>query len=156
LQDTIIEAWTASRPYDVGVTRSRSPLADALSRVGDRWSLLVIDALLDGPARFADLSRSVPGIAPNILAQRLRHLQVSGVVLSEPYSQRPLRHTYRLSEEGQELAGVVRLLASWGGGTGMGQGLHHSACGTAMEARWYCPTCTRVVEEEDSTDLRQL
>jgi DNA-binding HxlR family transcriptional regulator len=124
--------------------------------VGDRWSLLLIDTLLEGPARFNDLSRTVHGIAPNILAQRLRHLQEAGVVVSEPYSQRPLRLTYHLSQEGQELAGVLRLLASWGGGSAAGQGLHHATCGTAMEARWYCPTCAHVVEDEEGSDLRQL
>ena len=47
-----------------------SPLADALARVGDRWTLLVVGALMDGPRRFGDLQSDVPGIAPNILIQR--------------------------------------------------------------------------------------
>ena len=132
-----------------------SPLADALVRVGDRWSLLVIDALLGGPARFKELSRNVPGIAPNILSQRLRHLHEAGVVLSEPYSQRPIRYVYRLSEDGQELAGVLRLLTSWGGG-GSAVGPHHVACGTTMEPRWFCPTCTSIADDGEGSDLRQL
>jgi len=144
-------------PYDIGVTERPSPLADALVRVGDRWSLLVIDALLEGPARFNDLSRDVQGIAPNILTQRLRHLQEVGVVISEPYLRRPLRVSYRLTEEGQELAGVLRMLAAWGSaGSGDAHGLHHVACGTPMEARWFCPTCHRLVADEEGSDLRQL
>jgi DNA-binding HxlR family transcriptional regulator len=138
------------------MTGSISPLSDALQRVGDRWSLLLIDALMDGPARFNDLSREVPGIAPNILAHRLRHLREAGVVVSEPYSQRPLRLTYRLSQEGQELAGVLRLLVAWGSRTGRPQGPHHTACGTPVEARWYCPTCARTVEDQEGSDLRRL
>ena len=50
-------------------------LAGALARVGDRWSLLVVDALSDGPRRFADLEAAVPGIATNVLTQRLRRLE---------------------------------------------------------------------------------
>ena len=57
------------------MTPSDSPLEVALERVGDRWSLLVVEALLDGPQRFADLATRVPGIAPNILTQRLRRLE---------------------------------------------------------------------------------
>jgi DNA-binding HxlR family transcriptional regulator len=134
-----------------------SPLVDALLRVGDRWSFLVVDALLGGPQRFNDLTRSIAGIAPNILTDRLRRLEGAGVVASEPYSERPLRHVYRLTDEGRELAGVLRLLTTWGGRRGpMAEGLHHSACGTALEARWYCPTCARVLDEDEDSDLRHL
>jgi DNA-binding HxlR family transcriptional regulator len=66
-------------------------LGDAVARVGDRWSLLILHALLDGPSRFSDLSAAVPGIAPNILSDRLRRLEGAGVVVSEPYSWRPVR-----------------------------------------------------------------
>jgi DNA-binding HxlR family transcriptional regulator len=135
---------------------STSPLSDALVRVGDRWSLLLIDALMAGPARFNDLAREVQGIAPNILAHRLRHLREAGVVVSEPYSQRPLRLTYRLSEDGQELAGVLRLLVAWGSSAGRRHGLHHTTCGTPLEARWYCPTCGGSVADGEDSDLRQL
>jgi DNA-binding HxlR family transcriptional regulator len=138
------------------MTDSPTPLGEALARVGDRWSLLVIDALMEGPARFNDLSRDVQGIAPNILSQRLRHLQDTGVVVSEPYSHRPLRLTYRLTEEGQGLAGVLRLLVAWGSSPGRARGPHHTTCGTPVEARWYCPTCARAVEDDEGSDLRRM
>ena len=134
-----------------------SPLSDALRRVGDRWSFLVVDALLAGPRRFNDLSQSIDGIAPNVLTDRLRRLEAAGVVVSEPYSERPLRHEYRLTEEGRGLAGVLRLLASWGSGDeARREGLHHAACGTTIEARWFCPTCSRVLEDDEDSDLRHL
>jgi len=133
----------------------------ALARVGDRWSLLIVEALLDGPRRFNDLSRQVAGIAPNILADRLRRLERAGVVLSEPYSRRPLRVDYRLSADGRELGGVLRLLSAWGGrGSStagwQGEAVRHALCGTALEARWYCPTCVRSVEEGEGSELRYL
>ncbi|MDQ3552791.1 MAG: helix-turn-helix transcriptional regulator [Chloroflexota bacterium] len=130
----------------------------ALSRVGDRWSLLIVEALLDGARRFNELAGQVTAIAPNILAERLRRLEREGVVISQPYSRRPLRLDYRLSEDGLELAGVLRLLAAWGdrssGPSASGRaGLQHEPCGTALEARWYCPTCERSVVDAEGSDL---
>ena len=141
----------------VGMESARSPLAAALDRVGDRWSFLVIDALMDSPRRFNDLSRAVEGIAPNVLSDRLRRLEQASVVSAQPYSQRPVRYEYRLTEDGQEMAGVLRLLSSWAQVAGVGAGgLHHEACGTQLEAQWYCPTCISVVPDEDSSELRRL
>ena len=48
-----------------------SPLAEALARVGDRWTLLVVEALLPGPCRFNDLLGQIPGIAANILSEQV-------------------------------------------------------------------------------------
>jgi DNA-binding HxlR family transcriptional regulator len=138
--------------------RSPSSLDAALERVGDRWSLLVVEALLDGPRRFNDLATAVRGIAPNILTDRLRRLERSGVVLSRGYQQRPPRSDYTLTEEGRELAGVLRLLAAWGaasasGASATGDGMRHVDCGSQLQARWYCPTCARVIDEGDASSL---
>src|SRR5881398_2894954 len=93
-----------------------TPLAAAVARVGDRWTMLLVEALLEGPRRFNDLIEALPGIAPNILSQRLKHLEKEFLVVAEAYSQRPPRFAYRLSEEGQDLAGALRLLGAWGPG----------------------------------------
>jgi DNA-binding HxlR family transcriptional regulator len=128
-------------------------LADALERVGDRWTLLIVEALLDGPRRFGDLLESVKGIAPNILTQRLRHLEREAVVLSRPYSERPPRMAYELSAAGAELAGALRLLSDWGARhTDSAEPLRHSVCGTALEARWWCSSCELPVEENEADD----
>jgi DNA-binding HxlR family transcriptional regulator len=122
-----------------------------MSRVGDRWTLLVIDALLDGPRRFNELTTAVPGLASNILSARLRRLEREGLVVAVPYSERPARYEYRVSAEGRELAGALRLLARWGARAagGEAEGPRHRSCGTLLEARWYCPTCERVTEQAD-------
>jgi DNA-binding HxlR family transcriptional regulator len=133
-----------------------SSLDAALERIGDRWSLLVVAALLEGPLRFKDLSRAVEGIAPNILIDRLRRLGRSGVIASVPYSARPVRVEYRLTEDGQELGSVLRMLAGWGGTAVGSEGPRHAACGTVVEARWFCPTCARAVEDADGSDLVRL
>jgi DNA-binding HxlR family transcriptional regulator len=126
-----------------------SPLSEALARVGDRWTLLVVEALLDGPGRFNDLLDQLPGIAANILSERLKRLEREGLLVARPYSDRPPRAEYQLTAEGRELAGALRLLAYWGAGhADPAQAPRHSACGTPIEARWYCPTCDRLVDNE--------
>src|SRR3954451_4748822 len=107
----------------------QSSLAAALDRVGDRWSLLIVEALLGGPQRFNDLAAAIPGIAPNILTDRLRRLERGRILIAEPYSQRPPRFAYRLTADGQELAGVLRLLATWGSAGESLDALRHAPCG---------------------------
>src|SRR6201996_8681262 len=88
-----------------------SPLAEALARVGDRWTLQVVEALLPGPRPFNELLSLVPGIAANILSERLKRLERDGLLVSRPYSQRPPRADYQLTAEGAELAGGPRVPA---------------------------------------------
>ena len=135
-------------------THEQSPLEEAVARVGERWTLLVVEALLEGPLRFNELTERVRGIAPNILTSRLRGLERDGLVLAHPYSSRPPRFVYELTDAGRELAGALRLLAEWGARRSEhSEPLRHEACGTALEARWYCPTCDRTVEQGDGTDV---
>ena len=130
-----------------------SPLADALARVGDRWTLLVVAALLEGPKRFNELQDELDGIAPNVLSARLKGLVEQALVVAERYSERPPRFAYELSEGGRELAGALRLLADWGARAGGGEGVRHAACGTTLEARWWCPSCEAVVDDRDDDGL---
>ena len=132
-------------------------LAAALATVGDRWTLLLINALLRGPRRFGELQEEIPEIAPNILTQRLRRLERDALVVARPYSERPLRMAYELSAAGAELAGALRLLAGWGARNLSGASSpRHAVCGSPMEARWWCPTCQEPVNEELSEELHFL
>src|SRR5215467_1183756 len=141
-----------STRYDRSMTEPEhgsSPLAEALARVGDRWTLLVVEALLAGPRRFNDLLGQLPGIAANILSDRLKRLEREALLVTRPYSERPPRATYQLTAEGRELAGALRLLAHWGSShADPADAPRHPACGTPVEARWYCPTCDHLVEHE--------
>ena len=131
----------------------------AVARIGDRWTLLLVAALLGGPQRFGELQTTLPGLAPNVLTKRLRALEAEGLVVAAPYSRRPVRVAYRLTEDGAALADALRLLAQWGsqhhprGRTSVPDGhavpLHHATCGTPVEARWWCPTCARPVDPDD-------
>ena len=142
-------------PYDRAMPPAQTPLAAALERVGDRWSLLLIEALLDGPRRFGELSESISGLAPNILSDRLKRLEGDRIVRATPYSERPPRFTYALTDEGLELAGVLRLLADWGSrGSAHAEPMRHALCGTPVEARLWCPTCARAVDRPEADELR--
>ncbi len=131
-----------------------SPLADALARVGDRWTLLAVAALLERPMRFNELQEELGGIAPNVLSARLKALAENALVVARPYSDRPPRFVYELSDSGRELAGALRLLADWGARTASdAQPLRHGACGSVLEARWWCPGCEQVVDDAGEGDV---
>lgn len=133
------------------------PLAAALDRVGDRWSLLVVEALLDGPRRFGQLGEALPGIAANILTDRLRRLERAGILRSSPYQERPTRLAYQLTADGRALASALRMLADWGARRSADvEPLRHAACGTPLEARYFCPTCSSLVDPADAADVRVL
>jgi DNA-binding HxlR family transcriptional regulator len=90
-----------------------SDLAAALDIVGARWALLIVERLLDGPQRYGDLQRDL-GMGTNVLATRLRELEVAGVLY-----RLPLRHNtraYALTERGLALRETIDTLARWGAG----------------------------------------
>jgi DNA-binding HxlR family transcriptional regulator len=126
-----------------------SALESALDRVGDRWSLLIVDALLEGPRRFGELRDALPSIAPNILTDRLRRLERERILVAAPYTTRPPRMEYTLTGDGRDLASALRLLADWGTRRTGGEPLRHDRCGTALEARWYCPTCALAITDAE-------
>jgi DNA-binding HxlR family transcriptional regulator len=127
----------------------RDALAAALEAVGDRWTLLIIAALLEaGPQRFGELQQAVTGIAPNVLTQRLRHLDRHGLVIATPYSERPPRFVYEIAAAGRDLEPALRLLAGWGARREPSAAPRHAVCGTPLEVRWWCPTCEQPVDDE--------
>ena len=137
--------------------RDLTPLEAALARVGDRWSLLIVEALLDGPRRFNELGEAVAGIAPNILTDRLRRLGRERIVVATPYQQRPPRMSYALTADGHDLASALRMLADWGArGTLDADPARHGLCGTPLETRWYCPTCDLAVDDPDAEGTTSL
>jgi DNA-binding HxlR family transcriptional regulator len=86
-------------------------LARSLDVVGDRWTLLLVRELLGGPRRHADLKRGLPGIATNLLSERLRELRAVGVIERAQLDGAP---RYRLTERGHALRPVLVELARWG------------------------------------------
>jgi DNA-binding HxlR family transcriptional regulator len=89
-------------------------VAHALDMIGERWSLLIVRDLLLGPKRFTDLQAGLPGAGPNILAQRLRDLQETGVVRRHTLPPPAGSRVYELTEWGAQLGPVIALLGRWG------------------------------------------
>lgn len=90
-------------------------VARALDVMGDRWTLLIVrELLLQGPCRFTDLKRGLPGIAPNLLSTRLKELETAGLIAREEAPPPVATGLYRLTETGLELEPAVRALALWG------------------------------------------
>lgn len=108
-------------------------VARALDVVGDRWVLLIVRELLAlGPSRYSDLKRGLPGIASNLLAERLKAMEAEGLV--ERYEAPPPVGTalYRLTADGRELEGVLHALARWG----LARMRSGAADGDAVQPQW--------------------
>jgi DNA-binding HxlR family transcriptional regulator len=88
-------------------------IARTLEVVGDRWTLLVVRDVALGVHRFDELLESL-GVASNVLSDRLNRLVEEGILDRVPYSERPLRHEYRLTPKGRELGVALLALMQWG------------------------------------------
>lgn len=90
------------------------PVAYSLDLLGERWTLLIIRDLMFGPLRFTDLREGLPGMAPNLLSERLRFLVERGVIERTEQPSPGSRNVYRLTVRGRELAPVIHALARFG------------------------------------------
>ena len=88
--------------------------AHALDLVGERWALLVVRELLFGPKRFTDLRAGLPGVSPNVLAERLRGLEGVGVVRRRKLPPPAASRVYELTDWGKELEPAIVSLGRWG------------------------------------------
>jgi DNA-binding HxlR family transcriptional regulator len=89
------------------------PVRDVLDRIGDKWSVLVVMLLADGPRRFSELRRAVDGISQRMLTLTLRQLERDGLVSRTVHATVPPRVDYALTEVGQTLRGPLSALAEW-------------------------------------------
>jgi DNA-binding HxlR family transcriptional regulator len=93
------------------------PIAHALGLVGERWSLLVVRELIQGPKRYTDLVDGLPGIGTNILAARLKDLEAGGIIRKRKHPPPAASTVYELTEGGHDLRPVLHELARWGART---------------------------------------
>ncbi|WNI30235.1 helix-turn-helix domain-containing protein [Streptomyces sp. ITFR-6] len=118
------ENRTEQDPAELDWTDPACPVARTVDLVGDRWSLLIVRDAMAGAASFTDF-RNRLGVARNILSDRLRKLTAHGILAtSTPPGAK--RHTYRLTESGQELFTVVVALRQWGERHAFAPGEEHS------------------------------
>ncbi len=90
------------------------PIAIGLDVIGDRWTLLMLRELSMGDRRFTDLRAELPGIAPNLLTERLRSLQAAGLVTVVDLPPPAARSVYTLTDEGRRIEPVLRAVARFG------------------------------------------
>ncbi|KRE21822.1 helix-turn-helix domain-containing protein [Agromyces sp. Soil535] len=119
-------------------------IARSLEVIGDWWSPLIIRDVYLGLDRFDDLAADL-GISRGLLADRLETLVAGGVLCKVPYSSRPVRHHYRLTEAGTELVPLLIALTAWGDrwrSDGVPPILfEHDVCGAHLEAHVTCASC---------------
>lgn len=94
--------------------RSNCPVACTLDVIGDRWTLLIVRDLLKGKKRYGEFIESAEKIPTNILADRLKMLERSGIVEKNLYSEHPPRGEYILTTKGKELGQIVKNMRDWG------------------------------------------
>ncbi len=105
-------AKSAKKPLPYG---RRCPVVRTLSIIGERWTILILrDLVRDGPRKFQDLERSLEGISPNTLSDRLKTLEEHGIIAQRFYEEHPPRAEYVLTEKGRELRPVIKELREWG------------------------------------------
>ena len=100
-------------PGDTHLPSDCRRVGAVLSRVGDKWSVLVVSLLADGPMRFNALKRRIGGISQRMLTLTLRGLERDGLVTRTLYPQVPPRVEYALTDLGRDLLGPVSALAGW-------------------------------------------
>src|SRR4051794_29259778 len=88
-------------------------IARSLAVAGEPWSPLVLRDVFIGVNRFDDIQRDL-GISRKVLAERLKHLIDAGMLVRRPYSERPVRHEYGLTEMGVQFVDVLMAMVAWG------------------------------------------
>src|SRR3954451_23722359 len=88
-------------------------IAGAMDIIGNKWTALILRDLFSGPKRFCELEKSVGGINPRTLSQRLDALEAHGIITRESFAEVPPRTEYNLTEKGHDLLPVLRQMATW-------------------------------------------
>jgi DNA-binding HxlR family transcriptional regulator len=121
-------------------------IARSLELVGERWTLLVIREVFNGRRKFSEMQRSL-GVARNVLTDRLQGLVDEGILERRPYSEKPERYEYFLTEKGLDLWPLMISLMQWGDkweplpdGRPMIV-VHKGECGGEIDDRRICTKC---------------
>jgi DNA-binding HxlR family transcriptional regulator len=132
------------------VTPRPCSIAAALTILGEKWSLLVVRELALGVHRFDEIQRNT-GAPRDILANRLRRLEDTGVLERRQYQERPVRFGYHLTEAGNELRPILLSLSQWGEKwtpqVNTSDWVH--ACGETLELAHTCKACGDEVTGRD-------
>lgn len=95
------------------VTESCRPVTEVLQLIGDKWTILVVRSLNDGPRRFSEIRRDIPAVSQRMLTLTLRNLERDGLVTREVTPSIPPRVDYELTKLGKSLLEPISELAQW-------------------------------------------
>jgi DNA-binding HxlR family transcriptional regulator len=95
-------------------TQPECTVERALEVIGSKWTTLILRDLLSGTKRFGELRTSLHGIPPKTLTERLRDLEMHGIVMRVQYPEIPPRVEYNLTDKGFALREIIDAMASWG------------------------------------------
>lgn len=137
------------------VATERPVYKNLIHVIGDRWTANLIALAYHGIRRFDGFHAELP-IATNVLTDRLRFLTTEGIFLAVPYSQRPMRFDYHLSEKGLALFPFFVALLQWGDkwcgdGSGPPMIMTHKACGEHLVGEVRCDQCHQHVTAHSVT-----
>jgi DNA-binding HxlR family transcriptional regulator len=90
------------------------PVARTAEIISGKWTLLIIRDLASGVKRFNQLERSLHGISPKTLSERLRSLEEEGIIIRQTFAEVPPRVEYSLTEKGYDLVGVIESMRCFG------------------------------------------
>lgn len=90
------------------------PIDFSMSLIGDKWSMWILWSLQDGPLRFGELKRLIPGITEKMLTQQLKKFENNNIVIRKVYPEIPPRVEYRLTQHGESLKTIMELIKLWG------------------------------------------
>lgn len=101
------------KPGHTHVTEDCRAVSELLQRIGDKWSILIVSRLGDGPMRFSELRNVIGGISQKMLTTTLRNLEQDGFVTRTVFPTIPPRVDYELTSFGRELLAPVNALGDW-------------------------------------------
>jgi DNA-binding HxlR family transcriptional regulator len=120
-------------------------MAKALDVVGERWTLLIVRELLaQGPCRYTDLRNGLPGIATNLLSDRLRELEDAGLIRREAAPPPVATTLFHLTESGEDLEPVLDALGRWGA-----RFMSASRDDDAFRSHWFAFPVSRFLHDRD-------
>lgn len=83
------------------------PVATTVNLVGNKWKLLILRNILNGPQRFGELLKSLEGINPKVLTENLKQMETDGLLVRTVYDETPPKVEYRLSELGESMRPII-------------------------------------------------
>ncbi|HVD40088.1 MAG TPA: helix-turn-helix domain-containing protein [Solirubrobacterales bacterium] len=132
-------------------------VAKALEVIGERWSLLIVRAVMHGNRRFGEMQESL-GIARNVLSARLQRLVDEDILERRAYQESPPRYEYFLTQKGLDLWPALIALLNWGdryspSPEGPRRLIVHKQCGGAVSERGICESCGKVLTARDAKQV---